>query len=73
LDDGRKRIETNGAIALYNLAEDPGERNNLAQAQPAKRDELLDALLAWFSATKAKLPIDPNPNFSPRKPMADIY
>ena len=73
LEGGRGQLDTNGAVALYNLAADPGEQNNLAQAQPAKRDELLDALLAWFAATEAKLPSEPNRLFKPRKPMVDAY
>lgn len=73
LKGGREQLDANGAVALYNLAEDPGERNDLAQVHPAKRDELLNALLAWFAATEAKLASEPNPRFSPRKPMVDAY
>jgi arylsulfatase A-like enzyme len=73
LKGGRAQLDTNGAVALYNLAQDPGERADLAQAQPVKRDELLDALLAWFAATEAKLASEPNPRFAPRKPMKDAY
>ena len=73
LKGGREQLDTNGAVALYNLAQDPGERADLAQAQPVIRDELLDALLAWLVATEAKLPTEPNPRFSPRKPMVDTY
>lgn len=65
LDGGRDKITTNNAAELYNLAKDIGERKNLANAQPQKRDELLDDLLAWFKATDAKLPTEPNPDYRP--------
>ena len=45
LDGGRDKLASNQAVELYHLAADLGERNNLANSQPAKRDELLDDLL----------------------------
>lgn len=49
---------------LFNLREDPGERNNLAAAQPERVKEM-DALIAIFlSDTKAVVPV-PNPKFDP--------
>ncbi len=49
---------------LFNLRQDPGERNNLAAAQPERVKEL-DALIAQFlSETKAVVPV-PNPKFDP--------
>jgi arylsulfatase A-like enzyme len=65
LDGGREKLATNHAVELYHLSGDPGERENLANANPAKRDELLDELLAWFKSTGAKLPDQPNPAFNP--------
>lgn len=56
LDGGREKLETNNAVELYNIAADPGERNNLALAEPQRRDELLGALLAWMSQVPAPLP-----------------
>ncbi|MFM8337663.1 MAG: sulfatase, partial [Opitutaceae bacterium] len=47
LDGGRARIDTNRAVELYDLNTDLGERNDLARSNPAKRDEMLDRLLAW--------------------------
>jgi arylsulfatase A-like enzyme len=55
LDGGREKLATNNATELYNLTEDIGERHNLTNENTAKRDELLDDLLAWFQKTDAKL------------------
>jgi len=65
LDGGRDRLETNRAVELYNLVEDIGERNDLALRRKDKRDELLDDLLAWLKATKARLPSERNPGYAP--------
>ena len=65
LDGGRARLETNNAVELYNLRQDIGERNNLALANTAKRDELLNDLLGWFKAVGAKLPEARNPEYAP--------
>ena len=64
LDGGREKLATNHAVELYNLADDIGERNNLADSNPAKRDELLDDLLAWLKATDAPVPTKPNPAYN---------
>jgi len=55
LDGGREKLATNNAAELYNLSGDIGERHDLANENTAKRDELLDGLLAWFVKTDAKL------------------
>jgi arylsulfatase A-like enzyme len=65
LDGGRARLHTNNAVELYNLAEDLGERHNVALDNPQKRDELLDDLLAWFKSTGALLPKDKNAAYDP--------
>lgn len=65
LDGGRDKLAANNALELYNLADDIGEHMNLATANTAKRDELLDDLLAWFKSTGAKLPTQPNPQYDP--------
>lgn len=64
LDGGRSRVRENNALELYNLAQDEGERRNVANEEPAKRDALLDQLLAFFSSTRAELPNRPNPDYS---------
>jgi arylsulfatase A-like enzyme len=65
LDGGRARLETNEAVELYRLDDNIGERINLAATHPAKRDELLDHLLAWLGSTRAPLPTEPNPAYDP--------
>jgi len=63
LDGGRARLDSNRAVELYDLNRDPGERDNLASRYPAKRDEMLDQILAWIARTGAKLPNQPNPDY----------
>ena len=55
LDGGRAALATNHAVELYNLKTDPGEHHDLAQIDPAQRDQLLDTLLAWIDKTDAPL------------------
>ena len=70
LDGGRERLATNHAVELYNLKDDIGERNDLANVNTAKRDELLDDLLAWIKSTPAPLPSQANPKYAPGKQPA---
>jgi arylsulfatase A-like enzyme len=65
LDGGREQLATNNAVELYNLKDDIGERHNLANENPAKRDELLDDVLAWHRASGALVPHEPNPAYQP--------
>jgi arylsulfatase A-like enzyme len=65
LDGGRGALPGSGAVELYHLAEDLGERNDLAAERPEKREELLTDLLAWFESADAPLPSRPNPAFDP--------
>jgi arylsulfatase A-like enzyme len=51
---------------LFNLKEDLGEKNNLANQNPAKVTELDALITAFLADTKAVLPI-PNPAFDPAK------
>ena len=50
---------------LYNLANDPGERNNLAKRNPEKAADLRAKLSTWQKKMNAKMPV-PNPNYKPR-------
>ncbi len=47
---------------LYNLRDDPGEKKDLAPAQPAKTEELLADLRTWWKKTGAKFP-EKNPDY----------
>jgi len=53
-----------GALELYNIPQDIGEKNNLAAAQPDKVKELHAKLIAWRKEVGALMPT-PNPNFDP--------
>jgi arylsulfatase A-like enzyme len=68
LDGGRATLETNNAVELYNLRDDIGERNNLAQKNPDKCDELLNDLLAWKESLNAPVPVKSNPAYYPNSP-----
>jgi arylsulfatase A-like enzyme len=45
-----------GRLELYNLKDDLGEKTNLADLEPAKRDELHKLLEDWRSAVHAPMP-----------------
>jgi arylsulfatase A-like enzyme len=51
-------------LELYNLVDDIGEENNLAKTMPDKRDELLDALVAWRQSVNAPVPTEHNPGYT---------
>lgn len=63
LDGGRAKLDTNHAVELYNLKNDPGERQDLATTNTAQRNALLDELLAWIQQTDALLPAKKNPAY----------
>ena len=49
-------------LELYDLARDPGERTNLADDEPGRRDEMLARLRGWMSlgvAAEPPLELDP--------------
>ena len=54
-----------GDLELFNLAEDIGETRNLADENPAKREELHSALVAWRKSVQAPVPTEPNPDYDP--------
>jgi arylsulfatase A-like enzyme len=61
-----------GALELFNLAEDLGERRNLAAQRPDKVKELHAMLVAWRAEVKAAMPT-PNPKFRPAaRPRAEL-
>jgi arylsulfatase A-like enzyme len=52
-----------GALELYNLKDDIGERRNLAKANPSKVKELHNLLAAWRKEIAAPVPTKANPDF----------
>ena len=51
---------------LYDLRNDPGEKNNLTESQPALASELREQLDAWRKTVGAQMPTD-NPNYQARQ------
>lgn len=54
------------SVELYNIAADPGEKNNLAAKEPAKTAALRNMLHEWRGRVGAKMPT-PNPDFKTDK------
>jgi arylsulfatase A-like enzyme len=54
----------NNDIELYNLKKDISEKNNLAESNPAKRNELLSKLENWRKETHAPVPMEMNPEYA---------
>jgi arylsulfatase A len=55
-----------GKRELYNLKEDVGETNDLAEKMPEKAKELYEKLKGWRAAVDAQMPT-PNPDYQPPK------
>jgi arylsulfatase A-like enzyme len=55
-----------GSVELYNLADDLGEKNNLAASEPVKTKALLKELRAWRESVGAIMP-KPNPHPTGKK------
>jgi len=53
-----------GHLELYNLKEDIGEKNNLAQKMPKKTTELLSLLKNWRNSLNAGVSSQPNPRYN---------
>ena len=56
-------------VELYNLKNDIGEKNDLAQKQPEKAAQLCEHLHKWRESVGAQLPT-PNPDYDPMKNQA---
>ena len=68
LDDFKLiRAYETGALRLFDIAKDPGERHNLAQEMPDKVKELSRRLTEYLVAMNAQMP-KPNPNYDATKP-----
>ncbi|MCX7008366.1 MAG: hypothetical protein NTY53_14145 [Kiritimatiellaeota bacterium] len=61
------RVYETGALKLFNISKDPGERRDLASELPDKVKELNQRLTDYLAAVNAQMPV-PNPNFDPTKP-----
>ncbi len=57
-------VETPGALELFNLREDPGERHNLVAAMPEKARDMYKQLKAWRISIGAQ-EMERNPNYEP--------
>ncbi|MBK3518286.1 sulfatase [Carboxylicivirga marina] len=53
----------NNDIELFNLKDDLGEKNNLAQSNPEKANELLEHLEKWRDNTNAPVPTELNSKY----------
>jgi arylsulfatase A-like enzyme len=60
-------IYETGALKLFNVSSDPGERHDLASQMPDKARDLDARLMAYLKAMNADLP-KRNPNYDPAKP-----
>ncbi|MGC9341139.1 MAG: sulfatase [Bacteroidales bacterium] len=54
----------NNDIELYNLKEDISEKNNVAELNPSKRNELLNKLETWRKEIHAPVPTELNPEYA---------
>jgi arylsulfatase A-like enzyme len=52
-----------GTLELYNLQQDSSEKNNLAEKETKRREQLHDLLKSWRKTTKAPVPTEKNPKF----------
>ncbi len=55
----------NNDLELYNIKDDIGKKNNLAESHPEKRSELLEMLENWRKETGAPVPKELNPEYIP--------
>jgi len=61
------RVYETGTLRLFDIAQDPGERRDLAAELPDKARELDRRLTQYLTAVDAQLPA-PNPKFDPGQP-----
>ncbi|MHC4300469.1 MAG: sulfatase, partial [Planctomycetota bacterium] len=54
-----------GRLELYNLKDDIGEQNNLAQKMPDKTKQLHERLKQWRRSVNAPVPTELNPAYNP--------
>jgi len=56
-----------GRLELYDLKKDIGEKDNLAEAMPAKTRALHKRLVEWRKSVNAPVPTQRNPEYDPTK------
>jgi arylsulfatase A-like enzyme len=61
------RAYETGALTLFNIAKDPGERRDLAREMPDKAKDLNQRLSDYLTAVSAQMP-KPNPDYDATKP-----
>jgi hypothetical protein len=61
------RVYETGALELFNIATDPGERRNLARELPERVAELDQRLSRYLQAVDAQMPVA-NPRYEARQP-----
>jgi arylsulfatase A-like enzyme len=72
-------FDWHGRLKLYDIENDPYEKNNLVQQMPDKTDELFNKLMTWLEENVEKTYWPrPNPNYNsddePRnEPFTDLY
>ena len=54
-----------GRLELYNLKNDIGEHNNLAEKMPEKTNKLHRVLVQWRKSVNAPVPTQLNPEYNP--------
>ena len=64
------RVYETGALELFNIAKDPGERRDLAQQMPDKVKELNQQMSDYLTTMNAQMPTI-NPNYDPSKPLPE--
>jgi uncharacterized sulfatase len=57
-------------VELYQLGDDPGERNNLAGQMPERARAMQQQLRAWIRSCGSEVP-GLNPNYDPRRALAE--
>lgn len=70
LDGGADKIATNNSVELYNLEDDLGEHEDLANKETEVRDQLVQEITEWHITTGAPIPRQRNPKYDPSaKPL----
>ncbi|MEZ5394676.1 MAG: hypothetical protein R2724_17840 [Bryobacterales bacterium] len=57
-----------GRVELYNLADDPGEKSDIAELLPEKAKALREKLAAWLKQVGARQ-AEPNPEYDPNRTL----